>query len=154
MCCAVLSRSVVSDSLRPHGLLPARLLCPWDSPGKNTGVGCHALLQKVFPTEGSNPGLAHCRQILYLLSQQGSNILFIHSFVNRYLDCSVSWFLWMMLQVMWECKYLFKILISIPLNTHPKVGMLDNIVVLFLIEISPNKICRLPIGTWKDAQHH
>ena len=37
--------SVVSDSLRPHGLQPTRLLCPWDSPGKNTGVGCHFLLQ-------------------------------------------------------------------------------------------------------------
>ena len=37
--------SVVSDSVRPHGLQPTRLLCPWDSPGKNTGVGCHFLLQ-------------------------------------------------------------------------------------------------------------
>ena len=43
-----------------------------DSPGKNTGVGCHALLQGIFPTQGSNPGLPHCRQILYHLSQQGS----------------------------------------------------------------------------------
>ena len=39
------SRSVVSDSLQPHGLQPTRLLRPWDSPGKNTGVGCHCLLQ-------------------------------------------------------------------------------------------------------------
>ena len=37
------------DSLQPHGLQPARLLCPWDSPAKNTGVGCHALLQGIFP---------------------------------------------------------------------------------------------------------
>ena len=127
-----------------------------NSPGKNTGVSCHALLQKIFPTKGSNPGLTHFRQILYQLSHQVSIyiIFLIHSFVNRYLDCSISWFLWIMLQVMWKCKYLFKILISIPLNTHPKVGLLDNIVVLFLIEISPNKICRLPTGTWKDAQHH
>ena len=44
------SRSVVSDSWRPHGLQPTRLLCPWDFPGKNTGVGCHCLLQVVFPT--------------------------------------------------------------------------------------------------------
>ena len=43
-----------------------------DSPGKNTGVGCHALLQGIFPTQGSNPGLPHCRQILYRLSYQGS----------------------------------------------------------------------------------
>ena len=133
-----------------------------NSPSKNTGVGCHALLQKIFPTKGSNPGLSHFRQILYQLSHQVSIYIYIyiyviflmHSFVNRYLDCSISWFLWIMLQVMWECKYLFKILISIPLNTHPKVGLLDNIVILFLIEISPNKICRLPTGTWKDAQHH
>ena len=64
--------SLVSDSLQPHGLQPARLLCPWDSPGKNTGVGCHSLLQGIFPTQGSNPGLPHCRQTLYLLSHQGS----------------------------------------------------------------------------------
>ena len=43
-----------------------------DSPGKNTGVGCHALLQGIFPTQGSHPGLPHCRQILYQLSHQGS----------------------------------------------------------------------------------
>ena len=43
-----------------------------DSPGKNTGVGCHALLQGIFPTQGSNPGLLHCRRILYHLSHQGS----------------------------------------------------------------------------------
>ena len=43
-----------------------------DSPGKNTGVGCHALLQGIFPTQGSNPGLPHCRRILYQLSHQGS----------------------------------------------------------------------------------
>ena len=42
-----------------------------DSPGKNTGVGCHAPLQGLFPTQGSNPGLLHCRQILYQLSHQG-----------------------------------------------------------------------------------
>ena len=41
-----------------------------DSPGKNTGVGCHALLQRIFPTQGSNPGLLHCRWILYHLSHQ------------------------------------------------------------------------------------
>ena len=45
---------VVSDSLWPHGLLPARLLCPWVSPGKNTGVGCRALVQGIFPTQQSN----------------------------------------------------------------------------------------------------
>ena len=43
-----------------------------DSSSKNTGVGCHALLQEIFPTQGSNPGLPHCRQILYHLKHQGS----------------------------------------------------------------------------------
>ena len=43
-----------------------------DSPGKNTGLGCHALLQGIFPTQGSKPGLLHCRWILYHLSHQGS----------------------------------------------------------------------------------
>ena len=52
---------IVSDSLRPRGLQPARLLYPWDSPGKNTGEGCHSLLQGIFLTQGSNPALLHCR---------------------------------------------------------------------------------------------
>ena len=46
---------VMSNSLQPYRLWPARLLCPWDSLGKDTGVGCHALLQGIFPTQGSNP---------------------------------------------------------------------------------------------------
>ena len=50
----VVSRSVVSDSLGPHGLYPARLLRPWDFSGKNTGVGCHLLLQGLFPAQGSS----------------------------------------------------------------------------------------------------
>jgi len=49
--------SNVSDSLQPHGLKPARLLWPWNFLGKNTGVGCHFLLQGIFPTQGSNPHL-------------------------------------------------------------------------------------------------
>ena len=56
----------------PSGLQPARLLCPWNSPGQNTGVGSLSLLQGIFPTQGPNPGLLHCRKILYYLSHQGS----------------------------------------------------------------------------------
>ena len=62
--CECVSCSVLSGSLRPCGLQPARLLCPWDSSGKNTRVGCHSLLQEIFPTQGSKLGLLHCRQIL------------------------------------------------------------------------------------------
>ena len=54
MCFAVLSHSVVFKSLQPHGLQLARLLCPWNSPGKNTEAGCHALLQGNFLTLESN----------------------------------------------------------------------------------------------------
>ena len=61
------SRSVVSDSLQPHGLYS-----PWNSPGQNTGVGSLSLLQGNFPTQGSNLGLPHCRRILYQLSHKGS----------------------------------------------------------------------------------
>ena len=68
----MLSCSVMSNSLEPHGLQLTRLLCPWRFSGKNTGVDCHALLQGIFPTQGLNPGLSLCRQILYHLSHQGS----------------------------------------------------------------------------------
>ena len=61
------SRSVVSDSLQPYGLYS-----PWNSPGQNAGVGSLPLLQGIFPTQGLNPGLLHCRWILYLLSCKGS----------------------------------------------------------------------------------
>ena len=68
----VLGLSVLSDSLRPHGLWAALLSSPWNFPGKNTGVGCCFLLQDIFPTQGSNLGLPHCKQTLYSLSHQGS----------------------------------------------------------------------------------
>ena len=54
----MLRHSLVPDSLWPRGLQPTRLLRPWDSPGKNTGVGCHFLLQGIFPTQGSSLHLA------------------------------------------------------------------------------------------------
>ena len=59
------SRSLLPNSLWPHGLQLTRLLCPWDFPGNDTRVGCHFLLQEIFPTQGSNPGLLHYRQILH-----------------------------------------------------------------------------------------
>ena len=58
--------------MQPHGLQPARLLCPKNSPGKNTRVGSCSLLQGIFQTQGLNLGLLHCRWILYCLSHQGS----------------------------------------------------------------------------------
>ena len=70
----------------------ARLLCPWDSPGKNTGVGCHALLQGIFSTQGSNLHLfwlLHCRWILYRWATRGSTRLSLRKhqfFVSVYGD--------------------------------------------------------------------
>ena len=61
------SHSVMSDSVRPHGLYS-----PWNSPGHNTEVGSLFLLQGIFPTQELNPGLLHCRRILYQLSHKGS----------------------------------------------------------------------------------
>ena len=55
--CECQATSVVSGALQPYGLQPARLLCPWDSLGNNTGMGCHALLQGIFLTQGLNPHL-------------------------------------------------------------------------------------------------
>ena len=57
---------------KPMGCKPAKIL-PWDFPGKNTGVGCHALLQGIFLTQESNQCFLLCRWILYQLSYQGSH---------------------------------------------------------------------------------
>jgi len=65
----------------------ARFLCPWNSSGKNTGVGCHSLLQGIFPTQGLNPSLLHCRQISYPMSHQGrpvSKLSVLYSHCNDY----------------------------------------------------------------------
>ena len=124
----------MSDSVQPQRWQPIRLLCPWDSPGKNTGVGCHFLLQcmkvksesevahssptlngpmdcrlpgfsihgvfqarvlewvamGIFSNQGSNPGLLHCRQILYHLSQQGSPLFLSPSLFIYLLSICVS----------------------------------------------------------------
>ena len=55
----MLNRFGLQTLCDPFGLQPTRLLCPWDSPGKDPGVGCRALLQGIFPTQGSNLGLSH-----------------------------------------------------------------------------------------------
>ena len=69
----------MSDSLPPQGLYS-----PWNSPGQNTEVGSHSLLQGIFQMQGSNPGLLHCRQLLHQLSHQGS------SRILEWVACSFS----------------------------------------------------------------
>ena len=72
--CESESPSVVSDSLRLCGLY-----IPWNSPGQNTRVGSLSLFQGIFPTQGLNPGLLHCRRILYHLSLKGSPHMYTHT---------------------------------------------------------------------------
>ena len=72
---------------------PARILCPWDPPGKNTGVGCHFLLQRIFPSQGSNlclVQLLYCRQILYQEATRKPPVMIIKPNISEYSQSSVS----------------------------------------------------------------
>ena len=84
---------VMSDSLSSHGLGSARVLCHWDSPGNNTGGGCHVFLQEIFLTHGSNSGFLHCRQILYCLSHQGGPIKPCFTKWKKIIYCPDKWWL-------------------------------------------------------------
>ena len=86
----------MSDSRNPmdSGRESARLLCPWDFPSKNTEVGCHFLLQGIFPTQGLNPSLLHCRQNLYQLSHQGSPIKFLFLFISCMYFLMCRFYIW------------------------------------------------------------
>ena len=72
LCCAVLSHSDISDSLQPMEGSPPGSSCPWGFSRQEYWSGLHALLQKIFPTQGSKTGLLHCQWILYCLSHQWS----------------------------------------------------------------------------------
>ena len=85
--------------------------------GKNTGVGCPALLQRIFPTQGSNSGLPHCRQILYLLSHQGSRKKAEH----QRIDVSKLWCWRRFLRVPWTARRSNQ---SIPKEINPKLERL------------------------------
>ena len=78
----------LSDSLQPHGLYPGRLLCPWNSPGNNTGIVCHFLLQRIFWTQGLNPHLLHWQADSLPLSHLGSPYTYIYIYKYIYL-CDV-----------------------------------------------------------------
>ena len=83
------SSSVISNSLGSH-----RLYSPWNSPGQNTGVGSLSLLQGIFPTQGSNPGLPHCGRIIYQLSHRGNPRILervAYSFSSRSSWPKISW---------------------------------------------------------------
>ena len=74
----------MSKLLGPHGLQPARFLCPWDSPGQNTGVGGRFLLQGIFPTQELNPHLLHWQADSLQLSHQGSLYVLQNDYYNVY----------------------------------------------------------------------
>ena len=100
-CLAVQSCSTLCD---PMDCSPPGSSVLGDSPGKNTAVSCHALLQGIFPTQGSNPGFPNCRQILYRLSHQGSPIKIITIPINM---------LWVM-----ECFYIFQLSAVLAFSVH------------------------------------
>ena len=75
LCCAVIVSQSCPSLCDPMDCSPPGSSVHRDSPGKNTGVDCHALLQGIFPTQGLDPGLPHCRWILYHLSHQGKPII-------------------------------------------------------------------------------
>ena len=80
ICCCLNSKS--HWTLHSHGLQPARLLCLWGFPGKNTGVGCYFLLQRIFPTKGSNPHLLHWQAGSLSLSHLGSRSINHNQVIN------------------------------------------------------------------------
>ena len=97
------SHLVLPDSLLPYGLYS-----PWNSPGQNTGVGSFSLLQVIFSTQGSNPGLPHCRQILYQLSHQGSPRILDwvpYSFSSGFLIQKLNLGLWHCRWILYQLRY-------------------------------------------------
>ena len=84
-CAVVLSHSLVFPILKPHELQPTRLLCPRYSPGKNTGVGCHCLLQDIFPTQELNMSLLH----LLLWQEDSLPLCHLGSSWSSYVDLIV-----------------------------------------------------------------
>jgi len=91
LCVCVLVAQSCLTLCDPMDCKPTRLLCPWNSPGKNTGVGSLSLLQQIFPTQGSNPGLLHCKWILYHLSPQGSHCTCMQSLFSPVWLCATLW---------------------------------------------------------------
>ena len=90
----VLSHSVMSDSLRPHGPQPARLLCPWNFSDKNTGASCHFLLQGIFPIQGLNLhllSLLHWQADSLPLCHLGSQITLLLLKIITILASLVQW---------------------------------------------------------------
>ena len=120
----MLSRSVVSNSLWPHGLQPSRLLCPWGFSRQEHWSGFHALLQRIFPTQGLNPGLSHCRQILYHLSHQRiclckwQNLIPCYGWIIFHVHMCAASFLSVPLLMDTGCSHVLATVYSATINTE------------------------------------
>ena len=92
--------------------------CPWNYPGKNTGVSCHFLLQGIFPSQGLKPGLQHCREILNQLSHQGRPLSWLNMTSNKMQRCPADPSLTMCpswLSTCWPCQP--RVTLGTPLDT-------------------------------------
>ena len=127
----------------PVGYSLARLLCPWDFQGKNTGVHCCSLLWGIFLTQGSNQGLLHCRQILYCLSHWGSPIYeFTH--LITYLSIHLSNHLSISTTIRPSSH------LSIQLFIWPQVYIITSTIAYHLFPILPFvHVCKSLLPQWK-----
>ena len=135
----------MSNSLWPHGLHQARLLCPWDFPGKNTGVGCQFFLQGIFPTQGSNLHHLNWQADSLPLSHQGSPMLyflscFIHSLLLKSIfNITSSLSLTFCLNDSRDNMFLHGILFNLVTFFFPTQSL------IFLFKIFDMSMCFLPI---------
>ena len=143
--CVCVSCSVISNSFRLHGLEPTGFLCPWDSPGKNTGVGSHGFfLQVIFPIQRSNPRLLHCRQILYSLSHLGNPCLYTFAFCCCSVAKSCPTFAapW---TAAWQASLSLTIYCSLPKFMSTESAIPSNHLIL-LLPPSPTCLHNVPFG--------
>ena len=106
----------MSDTLQPYGLQLPRLLCPWGSPGKDTGVGSHSLLQGIFPTQGSNPhllSLMHWHMGSLPLAQPGKSRIDLWILKNSCITGVNPTYSWCMIHLMYYWILLAGVLLRI-----------------------------------------
>ena len=123
--------------------LPTRLFHPWDFSGKDTGMGSHSLLQVIFPAQGSNPSLLHCRQILYSLSHQGSPSD-IEIVINRYFIFHFNYFIFIKMLSLHQSLFFLYI-----------IECLSGSYVWFGFHpLSSLRFKTLPLGIQQNSSHH
>ena len=129
--------------LRPRGLYS-----PWNSLGQNTGVGCHFLLQGIFPTQGSNPGLLNCRWILYHLSQKSMFGFFFQLMRIHSLYIHPNVFVHESARVHLDCFWFGAIITNAVMSNHVHV-LLWTCIFIFLGQIPRN--VRTYVSVWNSG---